>query len=256
MPTDAAPDRRAGVIAAVRTPLGLAALLVLTVEAVLIPLATRSSGTDRTILVVGLVGVLVVVLAPVIVVAWRNPELLFGPRARRDEPAEWKYDTFISAPMAGFGHDARAYQRSRADVLRLIQTLNDTGNARNAFYAGRFIKSLKEFETSDLSLETDLDALRQSRSLIFIYPAPMPTSALIELGVAIGLKKPVIIHVLDGVDLPYLLQHDEGATDTHGPIHIYRYANFSDILQIYRSNPGILDRLDHGQSHPVSPLAR
>lgn len=255
MPGDAPSERRASVIAAVKTPLGLAALLVLTVEAVLIPVAMRSGGTDRTILVTGLVGVLVIVLAPVVVVAWRNPELLFGPRAPRPDEAEvreWKYDTFISAPMAAFGTDARAYQRSRADVMRLIDTLHRTGSARSWFYAGEHLKSLKEFQTADLSLEDDLVALRNSKTLIFIYPAPMPTSALVELGVAIGLMKPVVIHVLDGVPLPYLLQHDVGRTETHESIHIYRYANFSDILRIYEANPDILDRLDERADHLAS----
>ena len=43
--------------------------------------------------------------------------------------------------------------------------------------------------------------------------------------------------------LPFLLQHEQGASETHGAIHIYKYADFNDILQVYRANPDLLERV-------------
>lgn len=239
----------AGIIDAVKTPIGLFALVVLVIEAVLAALAVKAEGWDFTILVVGLIATLAAVVVIVGLALRRDPGLGASrepsppPTPTRPPVPEIRYDAFIAAPMAGFTDDASAaYQRSRADVLRLIRVLKEHTRARTVFYAGEKLPSLKSFETADLSLEQDLQALRSSDCLIFIYPARIVTSALVEVGVAIGLKKPIFIHVLDGVELPFLLKQEEGPASTHGPIHIYRYANFSDILQIYRANPDILRR--------------
>jgi hypothetical protein len=195
----------AGIIEAVKTPLGLFALVVLVIEAVLAALAVKAEGRDFTILVVGLIGTMAAVVVIVGLALRRDPTLgasmapsPSGTPAAPSE-AELKYDAFIAAPMAGFTDDAAAYQRSRADVLRLIKVLKEHARARTVFYAGEMLPSLKSFETADLSLEQDLEALRGSACLILIYPARIVTSALVEVGVAIGLKKPIFIHVLDGV---------------------------------------------------------
>jgi len=239
----AARDTWAGVIGAVKTPLGLFALVLLVVEAVLGALAIKAEGADFTILTVGLIGIMATIVIIVGLVVRKNPEILDG-RPRSEPQAlttpDWKYDAFIAAPMAGFSNDPKAYQKNRSDVLRLIKTLKDNAQARDVFYAGESLPSLRSFEAADLSLEQDLQALRASACLILIYPAPIVTSALLEAGVAIGLRMPVLIHLLDGVDLPFLLQHEQGTTGTHGAIHIYKYANFNDILHVYKANPGIL----------------
>lgn len=235
----------AGIIEAVTSPLGLFALVILVIEAVLAALAVKAEGLDFTLLIVGLIATMAAVVVIIGFAVRKDPDLLRAPSGVQPvaHPAEeLQYDAFIAAPMAGFTDAAREYQKSRADVLRLIRVLKVNARARDVFYAGEFLPSLKSFETADLSLEQDLMALRRSACLILIYPARVVTSALVEVGVAMALKKPILIHVLEGVELPFLLRQEEAATATHGPIHIYRYANFSDILQIYTANPQILAR--------------
>jgi hypothetical protein len=240
-------ESRAKVIEAVKTPLGLLALVILAVEAVLAMLATRAQGEDLTILLIGLIGTVVMVVLGVYFVAWKRPELLSGglqPAASTSSTRGIiKYDAFISAPMAAYQSDPKLYQRSRSDIRKLVKGLESGLPRRKVFYAGEQLPSIKAFEAADLSLDTDLAALRESRCCILIYPQELASSALVEVGVAIGLRKPVVIHVLDGVSLPFLLQHEQGDSETHGPIHIYKYANFSDILQVYRANPDLLDRV-------------
>lgn len=240
-------EPRARVIEAIKTPLGLLALVILAIEAVLAMLATKAEGHDLTILLVGLIGTMVLVVVGVYLVAWKRPDLLSGgpqpvPNAALT-PVSIKYDAFISAPMASFQGDPKAYQRSRNSIRKLVNELEDGLPRRKVFYAGAQLPSVKAFEAADLSFDTDIAALRESRCCILIYPQEIATSALVEVGVAIGLKKPVVIHVLDGVSMPFLLQHEQGASETHGAIHIYKYANFNDILQVYRANPDLLDWL-------------
>lgn len=243
-------ESRVAVIEAVRTPLALLALVVLLIEGALAGLAVKATGRDFTILVVGLVAILATVVVAVLLVLWKRPDLVrdttretVRSEAVETSPAS-RYDVFVSAPMAGFGDDGKAYQRSRSDVLRLIRTLKEHCGARTVFYAGETLPSVRAFEAADLSLDTDLEALRASRCFVLVFPASIATSALVEVGVAIGLRKPVVIHVLEGVELPYLLRHEQGPGESHGAVHIYRYANFSDILHVYENNPEMLRRLE------------
>jgi|GEM_PF-3270581 hypothetical protein len=69
---------RAGIIAAVRSPLGFFVLVVLVVEAVLGAIALGADGTGRREAMVAMLGVTLLLVAVVAVFAWRKPQALLG----------------------------------------------------------------------------------------------------------------------------------------------------------------------------------
>lgn len=74
-------ERRAAIVAAVKTPLGFFALVVLAVEGILAATASLADGVDRRMLVIGmiaLIGSLVLVVTALAV--WR-PDALYGKRS-------------------------------------------------------------------------------------------------------------------------------------------------------------------------------
>ncbi|PXW99141.1 DUF456 domain-containing protein [Mycolicibacterium moriokaense] len=230
---------QATIIGAVKTPLGLFALVVLVIEFVLGGLAVKAAGRDFTILVAGLVGTLVAVVILYVILAIVRPGLFGGDTGSANKnPVDHRYDAFISAPMAGLSGEVE-YQRVRSDVLDFIAMLKKESEVKTVFYAGESLPTMAEFEVADLSLEEDLDALRDSRNFIFIYPSEVVTSALVEVGAALVLQKPSVLHVKNDVTLPYLLQNAAGAL--HGtPVHVYPYNTFAEIKNIYKSNRDIL----------------
>jgi hypothetical protein len=232
---------QATIIGAVKTPLGLFALVVLVIEVVLGGLAAKATGRDFTILAAGLVGTLVAVVILMVILAIVRPQL-FMSRADTgsadNHPVDYRYDVFISTPMAGLSDEVE-YERVRSDVLDLIATLKKDSGVETVFYAGESLPTMAEFEVADLSLGEDLDALRDSRNFIFIYPSEIVTSALVEVGAALVLQKPSVLHVKNEVKLPYLLQDAAGALHST-PVHVYPYNTFAEIKNIYKSNRDIL----------------
>lgn len=71
---------RAGIIEAVRTPLGFFALVVLVIEAILAVVAGIGSGMDRTITISGMLCVIVGLILIVAYFAYHRPEALAGKR--------------------------------------------------------------------------------------------------------------------------------------------------------------------------------
>lgn len=69
---------RAGIIAAVRSPLGFFVLVVLVVEAVLGAIALGADGDGRREAMLAMLGVVVLLVAVVAVFAWRKPQALLG----------------------------------------------------------------------------------------------------------------------------------------------------------------------------------
>jgi len=72
---------RAGILAAITTPLGFFALAMLVAEALLVALALTLDLAARRIAVFILVGLLVVIVAGVFLIAIFRPEALYGQRA-------------------------------------------------------------------------------------------------------------------------------------------------------------------------------
>jgi|GEM_PF-3959141 len=72
---------RIDIIHAVRTPLGFFVLVVLVVEALLATVASLGQGLDRTLAIVGMLGIIVALIGTVAFMAVRHPEALSGKRA-------------------------------------------------------------------------------------------------------------------------------------------------------------------------------
>lgn len=235
-------ESRTSVLEAIRRPLGLLVLVVLVIEGLLAGLAVKAEGRDFTILVVGAVSILAVVVLAVFLIGWRRPDWILGSvdqGGQEEEPKDYRYDVFISAPMAGF-EDETSYKRSRNEVLHLIKTIKERCGVKTVYYAGESLRTMRDFEVADLSLSEDLEALRQSRRFVFIYPKEMITSSFVEVGAALALRKPSIVHVREGVKLPYLLENAGGAAIDGTPIHIYRYKDSGDIERVYAASPEVL----------------
>jgi len=83
------------IILAVKGPVGIMTLVALVLQSILGALAIRVSGNNQLILIIGMVGVLFLLVAGIIVLVYRNPELL-GHRVvsqedRKITGAWWQY---------------------------------------------------------------------------------------------------------------------------------------------------------------------
>lgn len=123
-----------------------------------------------------------------------------------DSYGEWMQGKlFVAAPMSGFD-TVEAYQAHRDETLELVEHLENLPETASVYYAGRDIPSSGEFSGPNKALMLDLGGLIDSDAMIMLYPTKVVSGALIEVGIAIGKKIPVLIVVKDRADLPYMFR--------------------------------------------------
>jgi len=142
-----------------------------------------------------------------------------------------RYDVFISSPMFAFDDEMR-YQTHRRNVLRLIKALNDECSFE-CYYAGKNRLVYEDFETGDVALSNDLQALRDSRFYALLMPETSATSALVEAGAALILRKPSTYFVQEEAQLPFALKHATNSGDAQLPrIKVYSYSTIDHLIRM------------------------
>ena len=128
----------------------------------------------------------------------------------------FKYDVFLSTPMASYASDAE-YRAGRADFKKVFDALKEKCGL-SVYWASEKIESIDDFDTQDVSAQEDLDALKKSRRFVLLYPQKLPTSALFEAGYALALNCESHYFVHQRGDLPFLMREITNA-DGKAKIH-------------------------------------
>lgn len=218
----------ANMISAVQSPLGLFALVVLVIEAILSFLAFRATGANLTILSVGMIAAFLLLIVSVVYLGRTSPQLLLGGHKKLQPGTRIKYDVFLSAPMAAF-EDEEEYRRSREDVIRIIDVLRQKCKFSSVIFAGRDIESMSDFDAGDISIQEDYEALSECEHFVMLYPRKIASSVLVEAGWALALGKISIYFVRDRDDLPFLLRQAESVFPA---VKIYEDADADEIIRL------------------------
>jgi hypothetical protein len=147
----------------------------------------------------------------------------------------FRYDVFLSTPMAAFATDAE-YRSGRAQFKKLFDSLTrDCG--LSVYWAAEKIESMSDFDTLDISVLDDLKALQESRRFALVYPKKMATSALFEAGYALALNRFSHYFVRDRDDLPFLMRELAGSSPNvriHTDQDWTDYDDLSEKLKRYK----------------------
>lgn len=140
---------------------------------------------------------------------------------------------FVAAPMSGFGNDAE-FQQAKADIHQLSDNLLATPHVDSVYFAGSGIDSVQNFSPSNNALISDITAIVNADRFIFVYPREVLTSALVEVGYALGrnIRSHFFVKNLD--HLPYLLKdcHKVSSTFEHIPrISISTYTDGAELAR-------------------------
>ena len=109
---------------------------------------------------------------------------------------------FLATPISSFKTDEE-YDMYRKRVIQFITLLRKEHQVQSEIEK---VESENDYDSPAESFTRDLSAIQNCDAFIFHYPIPSPTSALIELGIALALKKIVIIIAPSKRQLPYLVQ--------------------------------------------------
>jgi pimeloyl-ACP methyl ester carboxylesterase len=149
--------------------------------------------------------------------------------------ARFRYDVFLAIPMAALTTENQ-YRDYRNDALAIQRMLRDLCGFQSVFYAGDTLESKEKFEAEDFSVTQDLQALRQSKYFMMVYPEKIVSSVLFEAGLAIALGKPSVYFIRNRDSLPFLMKKAEQAELPSG-VRIYEYESLARIESLLK-NPG------------------
>jgi hypothetical protein len=224
---------RKGILPLIDTPIKLAALIVLVVEGFLGILLAIAKPEDTTLYVILMVVVLLVTIILVFVLESKKigkgsitvPEI----GKVESQTKEFKYDVFLAAPMAGINSEDD-FTSAMGKMETLLTTLDDECGYKRIYFAGRGMKTKKDFDNAGLSVKEDTDAIKDSRIFILVYPQKIVSSVLYEAGIALAYGKPSFYF---GNDFPFLMTQ---ANNVFEHIRIYPAMSIDDVINDIRKN--------------------
>jgi len=196
-------EGRSGIISVISTPLQLAALIVLVVEGLLAFLLSKAKAENVSLYVILMVGVLVLTIVGIFII--ENRRLKVIPATGKAEPTQktYKWDVFLAAPMAALSDND--FESATNKIREIKKMLEEECNFQRIFFAGNNMKYKEDFEPAALSIEIDINELKDSQNFILIYPEKIVSSVLFEAGIALALGKPSF-YFGKMENFPYLMQ--------------------------------------------------
>jgi hypothetical protein len=219
-------ENRKGILDAVKTEIGLLALIALIVEGAIALLATQVDKSAIPAIIWGMLGLLALVIGVAAVSILVNRHGPVEVPASEREPTN--FDVFVSAPMAAFT-DKKSFEDNNKDVLRVIEALRNSSPSARIFYAGQGIKTIDDFEPADTSLDKDFRSILQSRAFVMIYPQKLASGVLVEAGFALGAGKPSYYFVKNRDDLPFILKLAEQAQSVD--VRVYPFTDYDNLCK-------------------------
>lgn len=223
------------IIKSVNTPFQLAIAIALLMNVLLTYLLTKAKPDDVIIYVSMIVGVVLITLIAAFISQSRMnkvKDLNVIPPLGVAEMSQktYKYDVFLAAPMAGLADDDFESMMKKQDEIKAALE-KECGFSR-VFFAGSNMRSKIDFDSADLSIETDVNAIKDSQYFVMIYPEKIVTSVLFEAGIAFALGKPSFYfgHV---DNFPFLMTQ---AQQSFEHVKIYEAANLDEIIKIITKN--------------------
>jgi hypothetical protein len=219
------------------------AIVFLVIEAVLAGIIPFADNETKKYIALGMVATAILCVFFVGLALLRtkpNSITLLAPPAeeREGKVTRFKFDAFVAAPIDALMTEAeRATQRS--EILSVVDCLKKKCKFQNIYYAGEQAKDPASYDQPSEGLLQNVQRIRASTYFILIYPQLLPTSALVEVGMALALGKRSVWFIQKEAKLPYLLR-EGGAVGGRADlprINVRNYAELKDILTIIDKDP-------------------
>ena len=138
------------------------------------------------------------------------------------------------------------YEEENAAILEFVARLTKAKLFENGFYAGMQLKTPADFDDHCEAWGINLPMLKGCEAFVLIYPTPIPTSALIELGIALTRDIPVRVFTKDIEKLPFLLRQPTRAL---ADLIVVKYRDLGQVVDFLSKDAEVLEALGI-----VSPL--
>lgn len=165
-------------------------------------------------------------------------DLSASASADRRERGSAQFEVFLATPMASFSTDEE-YAENHLQMLDLLDSVESAIGP--AYWAGRSIPDSSAFDAPGVGESENLYALKRARYCLFVQltASPLATSALIEVGIALGWKLPVAIFAPGSQSVPYMMRGlptvSEQLSFLPG-VRLYEAANVDEVKRVVKVN--------------------
>jgi transcriptional regulator with XRE-family HTH domain len=148
-----------------------------------------------------------------------------------------EYELYVSAPITGL-KDENIGTHNTA-VSKVVQAAGTHVNS--LFWPGERIRSKSDLIAPDIATERNIQALQRSVGLLYLQFMDIvrPSSALVELGCALGWRLKTTIIIQEGLDQPFMLENFGAVAATLGFLpkaRIYRVKSVGDACDLITKN--------------------
>lgn len=206
---------------------------IIIVEAILLYLV-QSDGlveSQKSWIIIGMISTLILTIIAAVIIEFLNKRKTSSVVTIDGKTKEYRYDVFISYPIAGAKN--KTEKNETKDFIIQIEKKLKTWGYKEVFNATTYFDKEHDNQPPAVASKIDLMAVQDSKNFILIYPTKVATSALVELGYALGGDKNILICTTNIKILPFLVR---GFNEAFKNVRIIEYNDFEHLNDILCEN--------------------
>lgn len=147
------------------------------------------------------------------------------------------YELFVSAPIIGLAADRVADHHDA--VATVVEAAREHVN--NVYWPGQNVKALQDLVAPDLATERNLKVLANCPAFLYVQFDEIvhPSSALVEIGIALGRRAKTTFILRQGVQGPFMLKGFTGVAASLSFLpkaHVYWIESPEEAAELLRKN--------------------
>ncbi|NOQ23737.1 MAG: hypothetical protein GQ564_00100 [Bacteroidales bacterium] len=206
---------------------------IIIVEGILLYLV-QSDGLvekQKSWIIIGMISALFLTIIAAVIIELINKRKTSSFVVADTETKKYQYSIFISYPIAGAKN--KTEKNEIKDFIIQIEKKLKTWGYKEIFNATTYFDKEHDNQPPAVASKIDLKAVHDSKSFILLYPTKVATSALVELGYALGGDKNILICTTNSKILPFLVR---GFNEAFHNVRIIEYDNLEHLSDILEEN--------------------
>jgi transcriptional regulator with XRE-family HTH domain len=148
-----------------------------------------------------------------------------------------EYELYVAAPITGLkDEDVGPHNMAVNEVVKAA-----SAHVNSLYWPGEKIRSKSDLTAPDLTTERNMQVLQRSAGLLYLQfmEVVRPSSALVELGCALGWRLRTTVIMQEGLNQPFMFDNFGAVAATLGFLpkaRLYRVKSVSDACDLITKN--------------------
>ncbi|UZD24186.1 hypothetical protein PBT90_12405 [Algoriphagus halophytocola] len=206
---------------------------ILLVEGILAIVLAKGNldASHKSWIIIGMLVALFLTIVSAVLMHWIDNRQSLPSVTKDTEYKTYEYDVFIAFPIAAI--KSKVERAEINEFANNLETELKKIGYKRIFNASLHFSNNHEHQPPKVAAKTDLEAIEKSRNFLLIYPVKTPTSALIELGFAMGGQKNIIMCSVDIHTLPFLAR---GFSEAFRNVNYLEYSDNEHLINMLVEN--------------------